>query len=84
MTQRFDELYIRRGEHQQIVTYYKKLVVHIYRRLRALQEELDEAESTSKTGSAETKKTLENIDPQPIHSNVVQVDFRRLRRSSPV
>lgn len=81
MTQRFDELYVPRREHQQIVTYYKKLVVHVYQKLRALQAEREGAASAAQAGNPEPKTRPMDADARPDCGNVVRVDFRRQRRS---
>lgn len=82
MTQRFEELYIPRCEHQQIVTYYKKLVVHLYQKLRALQAEREGAASAAQAGNPQPKTLTMDADARPDCGNVVRVDFRSQRRSS--
>ena len=81
MTQRFDELYIPRREHQQIVTYYKKLVVHVYQKLRALQAERGDATPVDQAGNPEPKTRTIDADAPPDCGNGVRGDFRRQRRS---
>jgi hypothetical protein len=69
MTQRFDELYISRGEHKEIVAYYQKLVVHMSLKMRAMR-------GPDKSGSAAGAKERE-IKLRDDSDNVVRVDFRQ-------
>jgi hypothetical protein len=41
MTQWFQERYISRGEHQEIVEYYRKLVAHLHHTVRDLRAQVD-------------------------------------------
>ncbi|AOF88769.1 hypothetical protein [Sinorhizobium sp. RAC02] len=83
MTHRFDELYIPRCEHQQVVAYYKKLVVHMYRKMQTMQSEATIAQPVEKSSDHNTKPS-----PQPTWPadrlaeacNVVMVDFRQRRQ----
>lgn len=79
MTQRFDELYISRGEHQQIIAYYQKLVVHIFRKMRALQAP-DPSQPAAGVNDHATRPCREGDGPAALQAesgNVVRVDFRQ-------
>ena len=81
MTQRFDELYIRRCEHQQIVAFYKKVVVHMYRQLKTMRTKADivhpDEIRPAHTGSSP------DISIRPENAaNIVWIDFHRRARSS--
>ncbi|WP_337181367.1 hypothetical protein [Shinella sp.] len=81
MNQRFDELYIRRCEHQQIVAFYKKLVVQMYRKLKTMQAGADGAQPR-KADDAATGGAPASHPPAPERKqacNVVRVDFSRGR-----
>ena len=72
----FQERYISRDEHQQIVAYYKKLVAHLHCSVRDLR-----AEAVSRPAAAEAPPSVEkhqSMPPQGRHGdNVIRFDFRR-------
>lgn len=80
MNQRFDELYIRRCEHQQIIAFYKKLVVQMYRKLKEMQ-------AGSEAASGDDIPAVSSPPPSPFAAghapNVVRVDFRRRAKAAP-
>ncbi|MGB3875867.1 MAG: hypothetical protein WA980_08455 [Shinella zoogloeoides] len=80
MSQRFDELYIRRCEHQQIIAFYKKLVVKMYRKLREMQAGNEAASGVDipAVGSAPPSAFAAGQAP-----NVVRVDFHRRAKAAP-
>lgn len=86
MSQRFDELYISRGEHKEIVAYYQKLVVHMSRKIRALRAPIDSeptvsiSEHDATTGNESNMSDAVTGDLQ----NVVRVDFRKARSDASV
>lgn len=72
MTKRFDELYIPRGEHREVVSFYKKVVAHLYRKLQEMREEAREQASQRDAGIGPPTR---NAKPQPEFGNVVRIDF---------
>lgn len=72
MTKRFDELYIRRGEHHEVVSFYKKVVVHLYRKLQDMKEEASEQ---APCRNAENGRTAQKAKPDPEFWNVVRINF---------
>jgi len=72
MTKRFDELYIPRGEHREVVSFYKKVVVHLYRKL---QEMRDEAREQAPHHGAGIGPPTRDAKPQPEFGNVVRINF---------
>lgn len=86
MSQRFDELYISRGEHKEIIAYYQKLVVHMSRKIRALralvhsEPTVSISEHDATTGNESNMSDAVTGDLQ----NVVRVDFRKGRSDASV
>lgn len=80
MNERFDELYMRRGEHQEIVAYYKRLVVSLYQKLRAQQDDspIPVAEPEPDQALCDVQSSPLTKTP-PLASNVLIVDFRQRR-----
>lgn len=81
MNQRFDELYIRRCEHQQIVAFYKKLVVQMYRKLKTMQAGADgeQPRKADETTAGDAPATHPPLPERTRACNVVRVDFSRRR-----
>jgi len=80
MSQRFDELYIRRCEHQQIIAFYKKLVVQMYRKLKEMQAGIDAAGGAGIPAAGSEPPNLFTHGRAP---NIVRVDFRRRAKAVP-
>lgn len=83
MIEWFDERYISRDEHQQVVEYYRKLVAQLYRQictLRAAQvdaQALDGIiEHSKRMAEREIRRSGESTMSGP-KDNVIHVDFRR-------
>ncbi|MBX9455821.1 MAG: DUF2730 domain-containing protein [Rhizobium sp.] len=83
MTQWFDERYITRGEHQEIVAYYRKLVAQLHRKVSDLRTQVDA--QAAHIGAAQPVNEVEAVgSPADTAAdvgggNVIRVDFRRLR-----
>ena len=83
MIEWFDERYISRGEHQQVVDYYRKLVAQLYRQvctLRATQVDaraLDSIIEHSKRMAEREIRRSGETTPNRHEDNVIHVDFRR-------
>ena len=83
MTQWLQERYISRAEHQQIVAYYKKLVVQLYGALRDLRAQADHP--PAKTGGTDGQRAKDWIKIQPRAAapplsgggNVIHLEFHR-------
>ncbi|RFZ83804.1 hypothetical protein D0Y60_20785 [Shinella sp. WSJ-2] len=69
MTKRFDELYIPRGEHREVVSFYQKVVAHLYRKLQEMRAEADER-ALHRDGP-----TMRDAKPQLEFFNVVRINF---------
>jgi hypothetical protein len=82
MTEWFNERYISRSEHKQVVAYYEKLVAQLYRKMLELRAQTG--------GLADRRPDLEpegqqvppyeragGMDICPAATNVISVDFRR-------
>ena len=85
MTEWFQERYISRAEHKEIVAYYAKLVAQLYRQvteLRAASADAQAIDSMIALGKLkaerEMRKTVQDLSGAP-DSNVVAVDFRKRR-----
>lgn len=81
MTQRFNELYIARAEHQKIIAYYQKLVAHMFQKLRSM-DALDGSKPAARTTANEIAPVEESgkqADQRTVSGNVVRVDFRQRR-----
>lgn len=70
MTEWFDQRYISRDEHQQIVDYYRKQVARLYHELSELRSGME---------AQGRKDTVERALPQQAADgdNVIRLDFRR-------
>ena len=81
MTQRFDELYISRGEHQEIIAYYQRLVAHMFQKMRTM-EEPDGSKPAGGLSTNDIVPSEESDEParqRMVFGNVVRVDFRPRR-----
>ncbi|WP_440981658.1 hypothetical protein [Shinella sumterensis] len=81
MTQRFNELYIARVEHQKIIAYYQKLVAHMFQKLRSM-DALDSSTPAARTTANEiapVEESGKHVDQSTLPGNVVRVDFRQRR-----
>lgn len=81
MTQRFNELYIARVEHQKIIAYYQKLVAHMFQKLRSM-DEVGGSKPVARTTANEIAPDEESgkqADQRTASGNVVRVDFRQRR-----
>ncbi len=78
MTKRLDELYIPRCEHREVVSFYKKVVAHLYRKLQERRCEADEQASHRNAGIVPA--TLD-AKQQPEFCNVVRINFGPRRRA---
>lgn len=76
MTHWLHERYISRAEHQEIVAYYKRLVVQLYGNVRTLRAQADGMADTDDLQQAKTQ-TQPAAKPSPGGANVVHVEFRR-------
>ncbi|WP_313532329.1 hypothetical protein [Shinella sp.] len=72
MTKRFDELYIPRDEHREVVSFYKKVVVHLYRKLQEMKDDTSERVPCS---DAKDDPSAQQAKPQPEFCNVVRINF---------
>ena len=81
MTQRFDELYISRGEHQEIIAYYQRLVAHMFQKMKTM-EEPDGSKPASGLSTGDIVPAQKSDEParqRMVFGNVVRVDFRQRR-----
>ncbi|MDP9592345.1 UNVERIFIED_ORG: hypothetical protein J2W19_004936 [Shinella zoogloeoides] len=87
MTQRFNELYIARVEHQKIIAYYQKLVAHMFQKLRSM-DDLGGSKHAARTTANEIESANEieqveesgkQVDQRTVCGNVLRVDFRQRR-----
>jgi hypothetical protein len=81
MTQRFNELYIARAEHQKIIAYYQKLVAHMFQKLRSM-DALDGSKPAARTTANEiapVEESGQQAHQRTVSGNVVRVDFRQRR-----
>lgn len=82
MTEWFQERYISRVEHDEIVAYYAKLVAHLYRQVTELRAAGVDAQAIDGIiahgklkAERELRKAIRDLSEAP-DSNVVVVDFR--------
>jgi hypothetical protein len=84
MAEWFHERYISRAEHQQIVDYYKKLVVQLHRKVKELRvlvdsRPLEVAEIGAHEADGATRLSSK-IPPRDYGGNVISLEDRRDRR----
>ncbi|MCQ4632461.1 hypothetical protein GB927_020615 [Shinella sp. CPCC 100929] len=86
MSKRFDEMYISRGEHKEIVAYYQKLVVHMSRKIRAMRasNETEPAVSINEQDAGLSGESGKSDALMDDFQNVVRVDFRQRRSDASV
>lgn len=81
MTQWFDERYISRGEHQEIVAYYRKLVAQLHRKVTDLRVQVDAQAAQIRLiqplEDVEVADATEETEPVADGDNVIRIDFRR-------
>jgi hypothetical protein len=79
MTEWFDQRYIARDEHQQIVDYYRQQVARLYSELCELRARMDAQNINSmvEIGRRKAQRELRRSQPETAGDNVVRVDFRR-------
>lgn len=70
----FNERYISREEHQEIVAYYKKLVAELHCKVQVLRKA---AEASTDLRQALRTPVTEPTPRTAYVSNVINVDFRR-------
>ena len=82
MTQWFQERYISRDEHREIVEYYRKLVAQLYRTVRDLRVQVDAQAlnnvvlHSQRLAERDAKRTAELV-PQDYGGNVIVLATRR-------
>jgi hypothetical protein len=83
MIEWFDERYISRDEHRQVVDYYRKLVAQLYHQVRTLRaaqvdaQALDSIiEHSKRMAEREIRRSGETTQSGQ-KDNVIHVDFRR-------
>ena len=82
MTQWFQERYISRDEHREIVEYYRKLVAQLYRTVRDLRVQVDAQAlnnvvlHSQRLAERDAKRAAE-IVPQDYGGNVIVLATRR-------
>jgi hypothetical protein len=84
MTQWFQERYISRGEHQQVVDFYRKLVVQLHRKLKEMRaaHDLDTVETAIAQVRAPNPPAGVAATPRNYGDNVIRLDLRRRARPS--
>jgi len=80
MTKWLLDRYISRSEHQDIVAYYKRLVVHMHGRIRELQADSVVGDDTIEIAGPPPPIAFEEIPEIAPEDNIVNVDFRRRAR----
>ena len=81
MTRLLDERYILRSEHQQIIAYYKKLIVQMHRKLGALRDQVHAMPPVVGVSAAVAAEPfLERFHAPAPPANVTRVDFRLRKR----
>jgi hypothetical protein len=84
MSEWFDERYISRAEHQQIVDYYRNLVAQLHRQVRALrsQEDARTLDNLVEHGRRKAEREMRRLMEASLTEhggNVIKVDFTRRR-----
>jgi hypothetical protein len=87
MTQWINERYITRCEHQEVVAYYRKLVLQLYGKVKQLRTEVESQSLpagppgiTPATGHQDAATPVSGPAPysaEPSRDNVIHFDFRR-------
>ncbi|MDO9417583.1 hypothetical protein [Pararhizobium sp.] len=73
MIEWFDERYISRDEHQEVVAFYRRLVARLYGNVRELRAQVAVQEMVGRVGDVPPVKRPACEDG----SNVIRFDFRR-------
>jgi len=83
MVEWFHERYISRTEHQEIVDYYKKLVVQLHRKVCELRAHVDIAvDAAEMAGHQPARRVPPGPAAQPDYGgNVISFDTRRRARA---
>lgn len=82
MVEWFHERYISRGEHREVVEYYRKLVVQLHRKVRDLRAQVDAQaldaviEHSRRLAERESQRSTD-APSREYGGNVVRLDFRR-------
>jgi hypothetical protein len=81
MTEWFDQRYISRDEHQQIVDYYRQQVAQLYHELCQLRSQMDahNIDAMIEMGRRKAEHAFRRSRPETIGDNIIRVDFRRPR-----
>jgi len=77
MSERPEERFITRQEHQDVVDFYKKVVAHLYCTLRDLRAQADHSQTMPE--EADLPDTALKLPQRPAEifgENVIAVDFR--------
>lgn len=82
MTQWFQERYISRGEHQQVVDFYKKLVVQLHRKLKEMrvEQDVDAVDTAITQARPATSPSGLDAPPRIYGDNVIRLDLWRRAR----
>ena len=75
MTEWFEQSYMPRAEHAEVVAYYRKLVAHLHRQLRELRMQRD-AEALEAVVD-HSRKLAQRELRRANGGNIIAVDFRR-------
>jgi len=81
MSERPEERFITREEHQDVVDFYKKVVAHLYCTLRELRTQADR-DATPTEAFADLPEEALGLTSEPapdFGENVIAVDFRMKR-----
>lgn len=86
MTEWFDQRYISREEHRQIVEYYRKQVAGLYHDLCELRMLVRTTTISNANPHGGTTAGRERTEPQNAggRDNVICVDFRRARENAQI
>lgn len=84
MVEWFHERYIARAEHQEIVDYYKKLVVQLHRKVSELREQIDSQLDAAEMAGHQPTRAFFPPGPAPephYGGNVVSFEAHRQARA---
>jgi len=84
MVEWFHERYISRAEHQEIVDYYKKLVVQLHRKVSELKAHIDLQVDAAAAGGQPAGRAVFPPGPMPVRDyggNVVSFEAHRRARA---
>jgi hypothetical protein len=76
MTEWFNQRYVSRNEHQQVVDYYRKQVARLYCELCEMRTQVDaqNIDAMFEIGRRKAEHELRKLRPS---DNVIRLDFRR-------